>query len=541
MRTLTCLMAAVFVLAASASAAVVPSKIESVTVFTDRARVVRGAEAEIGAGHCRILLEVTAFQVDPDSVAAEVFGAGELYGVQYRQVPVEAAPVEKIRALEERLQTLQRQLRESNDGRAAVDKQRSFLDSFIDFAKIQVPREIQTRLPDATSLETTLAFLERGYTDADERLQALDVKIEALKRDIEQVERELGTLRGDDGRTLKVVEVLFDSQRPQKVRVEAAYQVAGARWQPLYKAAVPESADAVALTLMADVRQKSGEDWENVVLTISSAAPQTGGRLPEIQPWIVDVPRPPVPLAGERMRTMAAVEQTDAQVAGAPVEAAAPLAEAEAHRSLLAVQYRLAQPVTVVSQDQETIVPVFTRSLEGDFRHLTVPRHDPRVYFVCRTQADAEFLPGPLNVYFGGRFLGRHRLEQMRAGRAFTLNLGVNRGVLVRREKIVDRLRETFFGRIERDMVVREVAYRVVLENATDRQVAVDVLDQVPVSRTDRIRIEDIDYSPAPTVSDDQGRQGVLRWERSLAPGAKDEIEIRFTVAHPKDVSLPDF
>jgi uncharacterized protein (TIGR02231 family) len=534
-------MASVLVLAASASAAVVPSKIESVTVFTDQARVVRSAEAEIGAGHCRILLEVTAFQVDPDSVAAEVFGAGELFGVQYRQVPVEAAPVEKIRTLEERLQTLQRQSRELTDRRAAVDKQRSFLDSFIDFAKIQVPREIQTRLPDATALETTLAFLERGYTDADERLQALDVKIEALKRDIEQVERELGALRGGGGRTLKVVEVLFDSQQPQKVRVEVAYQVAGARWQPLYKAAVPESADAVALTLMADIRQKSGEDWENVALTISSAAPQTGGRLPDIQPWIVDVPRPPVPLAGERMRTLAAAKQADGQVAGAPVAAAAPMAEAEAHRSLLAVHYRLAQPVTVASQDQETIVPVFTRSLEGDFRHLTAPKRDPRAYFVCRTRADAELLPGPLHVYFGGRFLGRHRLEQMRAGKVFDLNLGVNRGVLVRREKSADRLRETFFGRIERDMVVREVAYRVVLENTTDRQVTVDVLDHVPVSRTDRIRIEDIEYSPAPTVSDDQGRQGVLRWERSLAPGGKDEIEIRFTVVHPKDVSLPDF
>lgn len=81
----------------------------------------------------------------------------------------------------------------------------------------------------------------------------------------------------------------------------------------------------------------------------------------------------------------------------------------------------------------------------------------------------------------------------------------------------------------------------MVLENTTERQVAVDVLDHVPVSRTDRIRIEDIEYAPEPTVHDDQGRQGVLRRERTLAPGGQDEIVIRFTVVHPKDASLPEF
>ncbi len=538
MRILMWWMAGMWALTGSATAAVVPSKIREVTVFTDHARVVRTAEIELDTGMNRIQLEVTAFQVDPDTVTARVFGAGELYGVQYRQVPVETAPTEKIRILEERLREMQRQLRGLTDRRAAVDKQKTFLDSFIDFAEVQVPREMQTRLPDVAALESTLSFLDRGYSQADERLQALDADIEALKREIERLERELAALQGRGAPSLKVLEILFDSHRRQKVRVEAAYQVAGARWQPLYRAAVPESAATVALTLMADIHQKSDEDWENVSLTVSNAPPATGGRLPDLDPWIVDVPRPPEPLAG---RPLAVAKQTDAQMAAVPTEAAAPMAGAEAHRSLLAVHYTLAQAVTVPSRDQETLVPVFTRSLAGDFRHLTVPKRDPRAHFICRTRADTELLPGPLHVYFDGRFLGKHRIEPMRAGRVFDLNLGVNRGVLVRREKIVDRIRETFFGRIERDMVVREIAYRMVLENTTDRPVVVDVLDHVPVSRTDRIRIEDVKYAPEPTVRDDQGREGVLRWERSLVPGGKDQIEVRFTVAHTKDVNLPDF
>ncbi len=531
--------------AVDAAAEVVPSRIREATVYTDRARVVREATVDVRTGLNTIRLQTTAFRVDPDSLTAKVFGEGELFGVQYKQVPVEESPIETIKALEQTLRELRRGLQGVADRKTAVEKQRSFLDSFIDFSKVQVPQEIQTRLPDAAALETTLSFLQRGFEQSGGRLQELEAEIEARQREIDRVEKELAALRAGEGNTLKVVEILFQSRRAQQIRVEAEYQVAEAAWHPIYKAAVPESADTVALTMFADIRQKSGEDWENVNLSVSTAPPLTGGRLPDLAPWIVDLPRPAAPRApeAEALRTMAVAKKADRmedadQMLGA---APAPYAQAEARRSLLAVQYALAQPVTVASRDQETVVPVFTRSLTGDFRHLTVPKLDASAYFVCRSQADAELLAGPLQIHFAGQYLGKSRLEQMRAGSAFYLNLGVDRGVLVRREKIADNRRETFFGRIERDTVVREIAYRIVLENTTRRNVTVDVLDHVPVSRTDRIRIADLKCTPEPAVRDDQGREGVMRWQRQLSAGGKEEIEVSFTLSHPEDVDLTEF
>jgi hypothetical protein len=111
----------------------------------------------------------------------------------------------------------------------------------------------------------------------------------------------------------------------------------------------------------------------------------------------------------------------------------------------------------------------------------------------------------------------------------------------VRREKASDKRRETFFGQIERDTVAREIAYRITLENLKDRPVTIQLLDHVPVSRTDRIRVADLAFEPAPNQRDDQGREGVMRWERRLEPGQKETVDVRFTVAYPKEMGVPDF
>ncbi len=528
-------------------AAAVPSNIQAVTVFNDRARVIRSAKTAVNAGLNEIRIQTTAFRLDPDSVMARVYGKGELAGVQYRQVPIEGHPLEKIETLKQKLRDLERRLAALDGEKTVLDRRRAFLDSFIEFSKVQVPREIQTRLPDVQALESTLAFVERGYSEANSQQQDLDLKIETRRREIDLVRRELAALESPGEKQIQVIEILFQSPIAQTVRIEAEYQVANAYWRPLYRASVPETAESVTLSLFAAIYQKSGEDWSQATLTVSNALPLSGARLPDLEPWIVDMPRPMTKRMP--MRTLDAVTLNEAPApmaegltAGTGAETTqAALAQAEARRSALAVEYTLARPVTVTSRDEETLLPVATRILEGEFHHLAVPKIRPTAFLVCRSTADSELLPGPMQVYFAGQYLGKTQLSQMRAGGTFELNLGADRSVLVRREKVSDKRRETFFGQIDRDTVAREIAYRITLENLKDRPVTVHLLDHVPVSRIDRIRVADLAFDPAPDQRDDQGREGVMRWKRRLAPGQKKTVQIRFSVAYPKEIGVPDF
>ena len=175
--------------------------------------------------------------------------------------------------------------------------------------------------------------------------------------------------------------------------------------------------------------------------------------------------------------------------------------------------------------------------MKGDFYHYCVPQRSPLTFLVADAKADRELLSGLLNVYFAGQYVGKTFLQEKKPGEPFTLNLGADREVSIKREKTLDKVQETFLGRFERDTVVRQLAYKIRIENHKDQAVKLQILDRVPVSKTDRIEVKDVRVTPAPSHNDYLDRQGVMRWDLPLKPGDKKEIVIGFTVTYPKELA----
>jgi len=106
----------------------------------------------------------------------------------------------------------------------------------------------------------------------------------------------------------------------------------------------------------------------------------------------------------------------------------------------------------------------------------------------------------------------------------------------------MDKVEETaFFGRVERDSVIRQLSYRVVAENLREAPVILKVVDRVPVSRTDRITVKDVAFSPAPDRRDVDEKAGVMEWDLEIGPASTTGITTGFTVTYPKDMPRPIF
>jgi uncharacterized protein (TIGR02231 family) len=538
------LAAALLAASAPVGAMAVPSEIKKVTLFSDRALVQRTATVVVESGMKTIELEITPFRIDPDSVTARVFGLGEVLGVQYKQLPIEASPRDNVRALEEKLRVQTHARRKLMDRRNTLDRQGEFLSAFVEFSKVQVPREIQTRLPGADDLNQTLNFLDTGFGKIDRETQEIDRQKERLDREIDVLKRELAALRRPAKKNRQVIEVVFNSNRDQRLRIEAEYLVRRAAWHPMYKVSVPASLASVDLTLLSKIRQKTGENWSNVSLALSNAIPLSGTRLPKAPTWILDLPRP---MAKARRAPVLAMQRTARD--GVDMEENAVMAEptpeagfaaARRHRSPLAFEYALPGLRSIESRDKDTILPLFSKTLQGRFHHYAVPQQNRLTFLVCQAEADKELLAGPLNLYLAGQYVGKIMMEEKKAGDAFRLGLGADREVRVRREKIQDKVRETLFGTFERNQTIRELAYRISAENLKDRPVTIDILDSVPVSRTDKIQVRDIVITPPPDEKAYQGREGVLRWKKTVAPGESQIIDITFVVVYPKDQPPPN-
>lgn len=124
-------------------------------------------------------------------------------------------------------------------------------------------REDETR-----RLEDDQAQLERELKEAGEVLAGLQyqrsrapaVRPEALEKAVRL------TLRGE---------------APEGTTLYLSYGVPGARWAPAYSVSFSSSLDKAELTMRAMLAQRTGEDWKDVTLTLSTADPNEWREIPE--------------------------------------------------------------------------------------------------------------------------------------------------------------------------------------------------------------------------------------------------------------------
>lgn len=516
----------------------ISSNISEVTLYSNQAMVVREGSAHLKPGLNVLLVETTAFDIDKDAVSAQVFGKGEMLSVQIKQIPLSEFPQDQVRTLSEKLRNLKQARKGLSDKKLVLAKKEAFLDGLIDFSKTQIPKDVQTRYPNTQEIQETLSFIGSTATTINTERQALDISLEEIDRDIDKTNRELASVSGRLKASKQVIEILFNAARQETLHLRVQYLVKGAFWQPLYKVSVPRDLSAFDLTMFARISQKSGEDWKKAALSVSNVIPLKGVRIPVVSPWQLDLPRP-APALLKRSQAKVMAEAPEAMDLDEKIQAAdeppAEYASASANELPLSFEYKMPFPVDIDSREQFSHLPLFTKKIFADTYHYSIPGKTNLTYLVAEATADKELLAGALNVYFDGRFIGDTYLSEKKPGEPFFLNLGADRGVSVQRKKLKDKIKETYFGTLQRTTVVRSFSYKITAENIKSKPVSLKVVDRIPVSRTDKIEVKDIRLSPTPKTSHYQDKEGVHLWEFQLPPGQTQEIDLDFTVAYPSD------
>ncbi|VXC70018.1 mucoidy inhibitor MuiA family protein [Massilia sp. 9I] len=137
---------------------------------------------------------------------------------------------------------------------------------------------------DPKALLGTLDAIRKGGSDALARMHEAEVRkrsvnkqLEALKRDLEKVQANTR-----ESRTMTVAVAV-----KQAGRLVLSYQVNRAGWMPLYRASLDSNASAIELERMATISQKTGEDWSNVRLRLSTGQPSRTAYAPDPHPWLL--------------------------------------------------------------------------------------------------------------------------------------------------------------------------------------------------------------------------------------------------------------
>jgi uncharacterized protein (TIGR02231 family) len=553
------------------------SRIAAATVYPDRAVVSRLVNAlALPAGTSEIVFFSLPASLQDESIQVSARGpvAASILDIAARTVFITAEPDARVKTLQDQLLALRREERALNDQLAVLDSQRSLLSSIEKTSTAPVTPAAGATPPARPSLEDyekLLGFSAAQRARLDAAAQKLDLERSALTEKIAAAEGQLNELRGRQParRATKSVTVRLATPAAAALDLTLSYTLAGASWTPAYDARLRSEKREVQLDAFGLVRNATGEDWKDIILTLSTARPGLGGAAPEIAPWLVNVVQP----AGyatssfgkssmaidrdlgslERKREFAAAPASatfaTADGIGPPPPLEATLASAELAPAATSANFKIATPVTLASDNTPQRLPLGSAAFVAALRYEATPKLQETAYLAAAVTntSDLPFLGGALNAFLDETFIATARLGTTMPGEKFTLHLGADEGVAIKR-KIISRFTEDT-GFTTRS---RRTTYDVLLTVTNNKRTSerIIVTDAAPVARDEKILVkllapdsrellkpEDAAALPLKTgIARDA--DGKITWRFDLKPGEKRELPLRFSIEHPADLAV---
>ena len=561
---------ALLVLASSLSLRAAPadSRLTAATVYADRAVVTRTATLDLAAGEHTIAFErLPAGLLDQSLQASGRGTAGAtILEVNAQTAYVDFTPNERVKELEEKLRELARQQRGLDDRAQILSDQREFVKRMLSASTgtIIYPLGADAAHGGGAAARPTLDEWQKLYTYSEEtfgriagELQSLDTQREDLKAKQTAVEEQLNELRGARGKSFKSVTVRVAVTTPGRLDVTLRYAVPGASWAPSYDARLHAADRAVELSYFGLVRNGTGEDWNDIALTLSTARPSLGGGAPELRPWIVDVARPlsmPVqmPAVGGLMREKrAAKDELELQTfntqaaanAPAPAEQDAGYVTAAVEAGATSATFKIPVAVTLPANNTVQKVPIATAKLAANLQYQATPKMMEAAFLsaYATNTTDYPLLAGAMNTFLDDTFIAASRLKTVMPGEKVELQLGADEGIAVKR-KLVNRFTENT-GLMGKG---RRITYEFLVTITNNKKTAERVVfkEPLPVSRHEKIEVSLLTPAESDVGTKEKPKDvtreedGKLVWRLDIKPGEKREIPLKFTIEYPGDLNV---
>jgi uncharacterized protein (TIGR02231 family) len=524
--------------ALSATRIAAQATISAVTIYQDRAQVTRTATVQLKPGSQIIALEGLPVLLQDDSVRVDAKGTARvtITGIEVKRTFLARTAEKRVKELEDELKILERKLGTLDAKKAGLTSQKGFIDSIKVAWGERISQQLAIGKPTSAELGEAMGFVGSSMTRVEEQGRDLEVEKQQIKEKMDALKRQKNEATGSSRKETKLVEVAVETAKEGQLILALSGVVNQATWEPSYD--VRLSAEGTAeLTYRALVKQQTGEDWNNVSLSLSTARPASGGAPPALYPWRIEFFRPmPVaamPAPAPRMYKKAARSNIPESVADAVMaeEAPAPAAfqTAQVASEGTSMLFRIPKPVDIPSDNTRHSTVIALEKLPVTTEYVTVPKRSPAVYLAAElvNKAGWPLLPGTVKIFSGNTFVGSADMKQVASGEKFTLPFGSDDQITVKRVELKQHKEAGLFGK-------NRMGYRYTLAVHNFRKEAqtVSIKDQLPLAGDSEIKVSLEEATLLPTEKKDDG---TLIWKLKLLAGEKKEFSYEIVVEYPKE------
>jgi uncharacterized protein (TIGR02231 family) len=574
-QTLTIAVVLISLLASFAFADV-PSTtgtISKVTVYRGQALVTRTINVDLPPGASELIVENLPAQVIPESIYAQSPDIVKVLSVRYRERPVMEDTREEVKQLDSQIDDVKHKLKYAESDLAHFNQQWQMFEKLKDFTINAAQSDLNRGLLTFEPLQKLSTFIEQKGLEYHKHKLELEDQIAELKKQQELLELKLNEITAGRSRKRREAVLFISTEGSKKAAIELSYLVNGANWLQQYNLRANPKKSTVLIEYNAVVNQTSGEDWNGVNLSLSTAEPTMVAAAPTLTPMLVAL-SPPLQMqqveqqrsgawedeirqyrqsrrdyskkgkaANEELNVLALRNQALVLNVGGREFAQLQQKMAEISRiEGISVTYDLPGKLTLPSRSDQQLVSIAAITTKADFTLVATPLLTDYVYLQADVlnSSDTILLPGQASMFRDGEFVGKSQLPQVTIGEKFTAGFGIDSQV-----QLVHEL-EDKQTRIQGGNRIDTFNYRIAISNYKNTAVGLRLLDRLPYTDDASVKIELVKTEPQLSQDGEYLRtarkKGILRWDLNLTPNTIDEkatiVKYSYTMEYDRNMQL---
>jgi hypothetical protein len=269
---------------------IAPSKIIHVTVYPDSALITREVDAPAGAGLLELVVGPLPEATLSSSLYTESSDGIRVLTTRFRTRPVKEDTREEVRKLDEEIRKLQLESRKIQSEIRAIESNVGLLAKLENFTTASTTHATEKGKLDADAAIALAKYLMEGRIEKSKEIVALQEQMQTNNEALDYANRRLRNLTSGTSKIERDAVIVVDKVNNAAGKVKLNYLVSSASWRPQYKFRAGKTGkDAVTVEYLAGIMQQTGEDWERVGMTLSTAQPMLSAAPPELLALAVQV------------------------------------------------------------------------------------------------------------------------------------------------------------------------------------------------------------------------------------------------------------
>ncbi|KAH7715968.1 Conserved hypothetical protein CHP02231 [Aphelenchoides avenae] len=530
--------------------------LKAVTVFTDRAEVVREFSVELEQGLTDVIVNNVAATLDSRSIQVSASGT-TIQKVEFKKGNAKGTQEDssKVKRLLEEDKTLVSNLASKKDLKETYRAHLEALHNIVTSVPLHTDYTVMGRT--FGSLGELFSFHAEEASKVNVLLRGIDAEIADLESKAKGLQEEISKTYRSEAKQKSIV-ITLESATKATVHMELTYQVHRACWSPNYDLHVtsdPKSPTKkhAKLHYFANIQQASGEDWKDAEIELSTAEPRRAGSVPQRETLNAKLRRRVEPRYDDDGTLVEqGAKKTGSRPGASELDSDEPTKfnEMRVQKHALSSTFKVPQKISIPGDSSEHKVTVACLEFELLVGLECFPYVTTDVFETASALNNSNYplLRGPAAVYLDQKFTSDTTIHAAAIDEKFIFALGVNSDVKVKcafaepyRKQSEDE--ETSTSLFDKRILVKnlktkekvQVTIHLQLPKSTDSKIEIDLLEP---AKSELVAAEDANTLKPPAIGPCLSGDNILDWTLELDAGKERELAVKWSVQAPADETV---